>query len=128
MSTYHALLTDSYALDAPIYLFSNRLVAERALCTCGSGSPCIVNCSVEDLFTGAAQGCVFLALTLEDSGVRIHAAFRSMSELRSYMLDHVSESRCVSATGWLEPTFGAHELKEEFQPSPETRPYLLGAA
>src|SRR5436190_8382060 len=98
LAKLYALLTDTYATDAPIYVFRERGSAEEALMTTKTHSAAIIPFFSPDALAGAANGLIFLAMTMEDTGVRIHAAFRSMFRLRTYMLEHVSESTCVTAT------------------------------
>ena len=126
LSKLYALLTDTYATDARIYVFRDRMKAEEALRSNQGNGASIVPFSADDLLSGAANGLVYLAMTMEDTGVRIHAAFRSMFGLRSYMLEHISESPCLPATGWLDPVIKDGRLLEEFHIGPQLA--LAGAA
>ncbi|MCB9183499.1 MAG: hypothetical protein H6591_06235 [Flavobacteriales bacterium] len=127
MATLHALLTDSYAMDAPIYLFTHHIGANRALESFHWGNPFIVNCPYHNRGS-KSPGFIFLALTMEDTGVRIHAAFYCIAQAHAFQADHVTESRCVIATGWLEPTIAALAATEKLRCDPETGTYQLGAA
>jgi len=55
-----------------------------------------------ELLQDAVNGLIYLAVSLEDSGLRIQAAFRSMLGLRRYLDEHVGENPCVPATGWIQ--------------------------
>ena len=114
LTKFYALLTDAYAMDAPIYVFHERGLAEEALSIHNGGSASIISFTAADLLTGAAHGLVYLAMSMEDTGIRIHAAFRNMFRLHSYMLDHVQESVCVQAIGWLEPVIKNGKVLETF--------------
>lgn len=103
LTKLYALLTDTYALDAPIYVFHELSLAENAMRSKDTGSASIITFNVADALIGGAAGMVYLAISLEDSGIRIHAAFRNLIRLRSYMPEHVGESVCIQAVARLEP-------------------------
>lgn len=119
LSKLYALLTDTYATDARIYVFRDRRMAEEALRSKEGQGAAIVPFIADDLLEGATTGLVYLAMTMEDTGARIHAAFRSMFGLRAYMLEHVSESPCLPVTGWLDPAIKDGRLVEEFHIGPQ---------
>ncbi len=83
LAKFYALLTDAYAMDAPIYVFQERRIAEQAMKVKDTGSAMIISFTATDLLVGAAHGLVYLAMSLEDTGIRINAAFRTMFRLNS---------------------------------------------
>lgn len=124
----YALLTDMYLADAPIYVFHDRHLAEQAMRTGAGEGAGIVSFISPELMTGAATGLVYLAMSMEDTGVRIHAAFRSMFGLRAFLLDQVTESPCVAGMGWLDPAVENGRVVERFQLQPILPEGLTSAA
>jgi hypothetical protein len=94
----YALLTDAHGTDAPILVFTAREAAERALQEQGYAHGEVVPFTCKELIAEAVSGLIYLAISLEDTGLRIQAAFRSMLGLRAYMEEHVGETACITAT------------------------------
>ena len=103
LATFYALLTDEYVLDAPIYVFDNLLNAQEALAKVNSELATIIPFTATDELALTTSSLVYLATTLEDTGIRIHAAFRSILRLRSYVREFMGESMCLQAFAWLDP-------------------------
>jgi hypothetical protein len=114
LAKLYALLTDAYSMDAPIYVFHERRHAETVMRMKDTGSASIISFTATDLLSGATHGLIYLAMSLEDTGIRIHAAFRNMFSLRSYLLDHIEESACVQGVGWLDPVIKNGKVLELF--------------
>ena len=115
----YALLSDMYVADAPIYVFHDRSLAEEAMRNGMGDGAGIVAFRAPDLMAGAATGLVYLAMSMEDTGVRIHAAFRSMFGLRAYLMDQVTETPCIARMGWLDPHVENGRLVERFLLQPQ---------
>ncbi|MFT3885799.1 MAG: hypothetical protein QM724_10310 [Flavobacteriales bacterium] len=101
LQSFYALLTDAHGTDAPIFVFTARDMAERVLQEQGFAYGEVVPFTCKDLLTGTVNGLIYLAVTLEDTGLRIQAAFRSMLGLRTFMEEHLGETPCVPTTAVL---------------------------
>ena len=103
LATFYALLTDEYVLDAPIYVFENIVHAQEALAKVNSELATIIPFTATDELALTTSSLVYLATTLEDTGIRIHGAFRNMIRLRSYVREFMGESICIRSFAWLDP-------------------------
>jgi hypothetical protein len=111
----HALIADTHLKDASIYIFRQREDAERAARECRMPNPEIVTFTCGDLWGGAVNGLLYLALSLEDTGLRVRASFRSMFGLNTFLSEHVGESNCFPAMGWVEPVLQNGRLYERIR-------------
>lgn len=92
---YFALFTDCYSQQAPITVFRNRNDAVRLLAYEDPELAAIRPIFLKISIGKAAATSIPLLLSLEDSGMYVHAACWNMVEMRAAMSDHVGESRCT---------------------------------
>lgn len=101
-SRFYALLTDAHGADAPILVFTAREAAERTLLERGLSSGEVVAFTCMELLQEAVNGLFYLAVSLEDTGIRIQAAFRSLLGLNTFLDEHIGETPCIPATAVLQ--------------------------
>ncbi len=96
---YYALLHDPYAAQLKIGIYEDHHAACRAGDRVRGCEPEIQRFAAQhDLLNGSAP--IHLAISYEDEGPRIQAAFNSIMGLRTFLLTHSTESPCHAVIAW----------------------------
>ena len=99
--TFFAVFRDQYAPGTHIRIFPERLDAEAACDRWRSEDAEVIRFSGSyDLMDGKERRPIYLAVTMEDHGYRIHGAFCSLMGLHTYRSIHVQESPCHWLIAW----------------------------
>lgn len=104
--SYFALIKDTYARELRIRIFNDHDLAETARERSGSKDSQVIRFQATDQFLDLALHLpIYLAITNEDEGLRIHAAFRSLLGVRTFLMNYTGESICRTMIAWPDPVY-----------------------
>ncbi|MDQ3101519.1 MAG: hypothetical protein M3R08_09035 [Bacteroidota bacterium] len=98
---YFALFKDPFGPGAHISIYQDLFLAKKARARTGSADAELIRFDGHDRLLARPDHLpIYLAMTMEDDGHRIHGAFDSLMELQTYLMTYSGESPCHGLVGW----------------------------
>ncbi len=108
---YFALLLDPFATDQRITIFQDHREAELALDSTAEADAELQRFQADGGLLRKVKngGPIYLAITVEDNGLRIRGAYNDLPPLIDHLCAHAAEAACKVVQAWGAPHWHAPE-------------------